>query len=53
MNDLKDINSEISISINKAMEIYVLKTEDLIKYCESKKLNSIGRSPDLRSRLSR
>lgn len=53
MNDLKDTKSEISITINKATDIYVLKKEDLIKYCKSKKLNSAGRSSDLRSRLSR
>lgn len=53
MNDLKNTKSEISISINKATDIYILKKEDLIKYCKSKKLNSTGRSSDLRSRLSR
>jgi len=53
MNDLKDTKSEILITINKATDIYILKIEDLIKYCKSKKLNSAGRSSDLRSRLSR
>lgn len=53
MNDLKDTKSEISITINRATDIYILKKEDLIKYCKSKKLNSAGKSSDLRSRLSR
>jgi len=52
MNDLQDTKSEISITINKATDIYILK-KDLIKYYKSKKLNSAGRSSDLRSRLSR
>lgn len=53
MNELKNTKSDISISINKATDIYILKKEDLIKYCKSKKLNPAGKSADLRSRLSR
>lgn len=53
MSNLKDPNSKLSIAINTATDIYVLKKEDLIKYCEAKKLNSKGKSVDLRARLSR
>ncbi|KAE9521465.1 hypothetical protein AGLY_018139 [Aphis glycines] len=47
MNDLKDTKSEISITINKATDIYVLKKEDLIKYCKLKKLNSADTTNNL------
>jgi hypothetical protein len=53
MSDLKNPNSEISTKINRATDIYILKKDELIKYCESKNLNSEGKSTDLRQRLSR
>jgi len=53
MSDLSDPKSDLSIKINRATDIYVLKKDDLIKYCESKNLKSTGRSSDLRSRLGR
>lgn len=53
MNDLKNPDSELSLKINRATDIYILKKEDLIKFCEEKKLNSTGNTSDLRSRLSR
>ena len=40
MNQLKDPESDLSIKINTATEIYTLKKPFLIKYCENKKLKS-------------
>jgi len=53
MNQLKDPNSDLSITINTATEIYTLKKPFLIKYCENKKLKSTGTTSELRARLSR
>lgn len=53
MNQLKDPESDLSIKINTATEIYTLKKPFLIKYCENKKLKSTGTTSELRARLSR
>jgi hypothetical protein len=39
MNQLKDPESDFSITKNTATEIYNLKKPFLIKYCENKNLN--------------
>ncbi|KAL4100681.1 hypothetical protein QTP88_020715 [Uroleucon formosanum] len=53
MNQLKDTESDLSITINTATEIYTLKKPFLIKYCENKKLKPTGTASELRVRLSR
>lgn len=53
MNDLENPNSEISIQINKATDIYNLKKPFLIQYCENKNLKSTGNTSELRARISK
>jgi len=53
MNQLKDPESDLSITINIATEIYTKKKPFLIQYCINKKLKSIDNTNELRARLSR
>lgn len=49
-------NSEIEIlnrKINSITDIYILKKSELVILCDSNKLKSVGKTDDLRGRLSR
>lgn len=53
MSDLKNPDSKLSVQINTATEIYVLKKPFLIQYCIQQKLKSTGSTKELRARLSK